>query len=374
MSKKLHVASQGAGTPFSYDIVITDGFRELEALLEPVLKDKSALNSSRKAAIISDSNVFKLYGREVEDILKRMDVSFSSFVFQAGEESKNLDTVQDVYEFLINERFERRDVCIALGGGVVGDLTGFAAATYLRGISFVQIPTSLLSQTDSSIGGKTGVDFRRYKNMVGAFHQPLLCFMNMSTLDTLDRRQFLSGLGEIIKAALIKDRDFYEWLRSDFDKISALDKMTLEEMIYRACEIKRDVVVSDPLEKGERALLNFGHTLGHAVERCTGFSLFHGECVVLGMIAALYISRQRGYISEKDYRDVYKTFEDFGYTMKVTGLSDSLKKEILDTVRSDKKAEAGVVKFILLEDIGNAVIKKDVTREEMERALEIITG
>ena len=372
MSKKLHVSSQGAGTPFSYDIFITDGFRELEALLGPVLKDGHPSDNLRKAALLSDSNVYKLYGKDIEDILVRMGVSFSSFVFPAGEENKSLDTVQDVYEFLINGRFERRDVCIALGGGVVGDLTGFAAATYLRGISFVQIPTSLLAQTDSSIGGKTGVDFRRYKNMVGAFHQPLLCYMNMSALDTLDRRQFLSGLGEIIKAALIKDKGFYEWLKLHSEKIDALDKNVLEDMIYRACEIKRDVVVSDPLEKGERALLNFGHTLGHAVERCAGFTLFHGECVVLGMIAALFISMQRGYISEGEYCDVRETFERFGYTMKVPQNLGISKKDILETVKSDKKAESGVVKFILLEDIGNASIKKDVSREEMEGALEVI--
>ena len=370
MSKKLHVASQGEGAPFSYDIVITDGFRELEALLEPILKDKE--KTAKKVALVSDSNVYKLYGRELEELLNRMSAEFRSFVFPAGEESKNLDTVQDVFEFLITERFERRDLCIALGGGVVGDLTGFAAATYLRGISFIQIPTSLLAQTDSSIGGKTGVDFRMYKNMVGAFHQPLLCYMNMATLKTLDKRQFRSGLGEIIKSALIKDCFFYEWLKSHFDKINALDKETLEEMIYRACEIKRDVVVNDPLEKGERALLNFGHTLGHAVERCAGFSYYHGECVVLGMIAATYISKKRGYISEDEYRDVCETFEKFGYIMKIRENAGISKKEILETVRSDKKSEAGVVKFILLKSIGDAVIDKDVTREEMERALDEI--
>lgn len=370
MSEKLHVASQGTGTPFSYDIVITEGFRELETLLEPILKDDNSLKHVKKAALISDSNVYSLYGQEIKELLNGMGVRICSFVFPAGEESKTLDTVQDVYEFLIKERFERRDICLALGGGVVGDLTGFAAATYLRGISFVQIPTSLLAQTDSSIGGKTGVDFRGFKNMVGAFHQPLLCYMNMSTLDTLDRRQFLSGLGEIIKAALIKDHAFYEWLKLNFDGINTLDKKILKEMIYRACEIKRDVVVNDPMEKGERALLNFGHTIGHAVEKSSGFSLFHGECVVLGMIAALYISMKRGCITETEYAEACDLFKRFGYTTKIRGLS---KEEILDTIRSDKKAEAGIVKFILLEGPGNAVIKKDVTREEMEEGLSVIT-
>lgn len=363
MSKRINVASQQEGDSFSYDIIITNGFRELVGLLEPVLKE------GRKAALISDSNVYKLYGKDMEDILRDTGVSFSSFVFPAGEENKNLDTVQDVYEFLINERFERRDICIALGGGVVGDLTGFAAATYLRGISFIQIPTSLLAQTDSSIGGKTGVDFRKFKNMVGAFHQPVLCYMNMETLATLDRRQFLSGLGEVIKAALIRDKAFYEWIKDHSKEINSLDKEALEEMIYRACLIKREVVQNDPGEKGERALLNFGHTLGHAIERCADFSLFHGECVVLGMIAALYICMRRGYVTEKEYEDVYSLFEGFGYKLKASGLS---RDEVIESSRSDKKSEAGVIKFILLKDIGNAVIKTDVTREELESALDIV--
>ncbi len=363
MSKRIDVTSHKTDDSFSYDIVITDGFRELGSLLEPVLKE------GKKAALISDEQVYGLYGKEIEDILDEMGISCSVFVFAAGEESKNLDTVRDAYEFLIKNRFERRDVCIALGGGVVGDLTGFTAATYLRGISFIQIPTTLLAQTDSSIGGKTGVDFKHFKNMVGAFHQPLLCYMNMSTLKTLDRRQFLSGLGEVIKASLIKDEGFYNWIRSHFAEIDSLEHDALEEMIYRACVIKRDIVQRDPTEKGERALLNFGHTLGHAVEKCAGFSFFHGECVVLGMIAALYISMKRGYITETEYDEAYELFRSFGYTMKIGGLS---KEEVIDAVRSDKKAEAGIVKFILSERIGSAVIVRDVTDQEMEEALDMI--
>lgn len=367
MSKRIDVTSQntniGSDNYFSYDIVISDGFRELGALLEPVL------NGGVKAAVFSDDRVYRIYGKTLESILDNMGVSYHSFVFPSGEESKNLETVSEAYEFLINNHFERRDICIALGGGVVGDLTGFTAATYLRGIDFIQIPTTLLAQTDSSIGGKTGVDLKAYKNMVGAFHQPLLCFMNIETLNTLDRRQFLSGLGEVIKAALIKDKTFYEWIKDNFEKINVLDKDILEEMIFRACLIKRDVVQKDPTEKGERALLNFGHTLGHAIERCAGFSLYHGECVVLGMIAALHISKERGYLTEEEFKDVYDLFEAFGYNLKVSGLS---KADVLETVRSDKKAEEGIVKYILLESIGEGVIKKDITKEEQDMALDVI--
>ena len=369
MSKRIDVTFKdkdlGSDDSFSYDIIIADGFRELDVLLEPVL------NEGRKAALFSDDRVYGIYGPQIELILEKSGVAFQSFVFPAGEESKNLDTVREAYEFLIKNRFERRDVCIALGGGVVGDLTGFTAATYLRGIPFIQIPTTLLAQTDSSIGGKTGVDLKAYKNMVGSFHQPLLCFMNTETLKTLDRRQFLSGLGEVIKSALIKDKDFYEWIKKHFKEINALDETTLEEMIYRACLIKREVVQSDPTEKGERALLNFGHTLGHAIEKCAGFSLYHGECVVLGMTAALHICMERGYVTKEEFDDVYDLFKSFGYTLTVSGLS---KDDILETVKSDKKTEGGVVKFILLENIGCGVIKKDVTPEEQKTALDLILG
>lgn len=189
-----------------------------------------------------------------------------SIIFEAGESQKNLDTVKMIYEKLILAKFDRKDLLVALGGGVTGDITGFTAATYLRGIDFVQIPTSLLAQVDSSIGGKTGVDFDSYKNMVGAFHMPKLVYINVSTLTTLSDEQFISGMGEIIKHGLIKDSAYFDWLIENHDRILARDKDVLMEMIRVSCNIKRVVVENDPTEKGDRALLNFGHTLGHAIE------------------------------------------------------------------------------------------------------------
>ena len=361
MSRRITVSN--GETPI-YDTVLETSF---DGLAEEV--EKISSSTGHKICVVADSTVAELYLEAVKSALQGCGSQVISFVFPAGEEYKNLNVVRDLYEQLILAQFARKDLLVALGGGVTGDLTGFAAATYLRGIDFIQIPTTLLAQTDSSIGGKTGVDFKAYKNMVGAFHQPLLCFMNIETLSTLDRRQFLSGLGEVIKAALIKDRTFYEWIKDNFEKINALDKDILEEMIFRACLIKRDVVQKDPTEKGERALLNFGHTLGHAIERCAGFSLYHGECVVLGMIAALHISKERGCLTEEEFKDAYDLFKAFGYDLKVSGLS---KTDILETVRSDKKAEEGIVKFILLESIGEGVIKKDITKEEQDMALDVI--
>lgn len=361
MSKLINVTD---GSTDIYNIRISNGFQELNEHLKPFLK------LGKKVAIFSDSNVEPIYGDELKNIVTGLGNTCINFTFPAGEESKTLDTVQDAYEFLIKNNFERRDVLIALGGGVVGDLIGFVAATYLRGISFIQIPTTLLSQTDSSVGGKTGVDFRGFKNMVGAFYQPLLCYMNMDSLKTLEKRQYLSGLAEVIKAALIKDAEFFRWIIDNSEDILDLKGDIIEEMIYKACLIKKRVVERDVKEAGERALLNFGHTLGHAIEKWTNFNLFHGECVVIGMIAAMAISRDRGLISHDDFDKTYNFFKSIGYKLTIPFLDID---EIILFSQSDKKMEAGVLKFVLLDGIGNAKIYKDVTEEELRKSLSLVS-
>lgn len=343
-----------------YDIVIEKDFSQLGTAF-------SRLNvTGRKICIVTDSNVGPLYAKAVQEVLETTGNQIFVYTFAAGEESKNLNTVQDLYEFLIENHFDRKDMLAALGGGVVGDLTGFTAATYLRGISFIQIPTSLLAQVDSSIGGKTGVDFRAYKNMVGAFHQPKLVYMNMSTLLSLDTRLFNSGFGEIIKHGLIKDAAYYRWLQNNAAKIQAKDYDALEQMIAGSCNIKRKVVELDPTEQGDRALLNFGHTLGHAIEKLMNFQLYHGECVVLGMIAALNISVTRGHITQAEYDDAIRMFKDYAFPTNVTGISID---DVIRVSKSDKKMEANQIKFILLKQIGNAYIDRTVTDDEMKRSL-----
>ena len=343
-----------------YDIVIEKDFSQLGTAF-------SRLNvTGRKICIVTDSNVGPLYAKAVQEVLETTGNQIFVYTFAAGEESKNLNTVQDLYEFLIENHFDRKDMLAALGGGVVGDLTGFTAATYLRGISFIQIPTSLLAQVDSSIGGKTGVDFRAYKNMVGAFHQPKLVYMNMATLLSLDTRLFNSGFGEIIKHGLIKDAAYYRWLQNNAAKIQAKDYDALEQMIAGSCNIKREVVELDPTEQGDRALLNFGHTLGHAIEKLMNFQLYHGECVVLGMIAALNISVARSHITQTEYDDAIQMFKDYAFPTSVTGISID---DVIRVSKSDKKMEANQIKFILLKQIGNAYIDRTVTDDEMKRSL-----
>ena len=347
----------------SYHIYLEESFAQLEEYISTLKV------SQKRLCLVTDSNVNELYGKEVTMRLAKICAGISIFVFPAGEAYKTLDTVRDLYEHLILEHFERGDMLVALGGGVVGDLTGYTAATYLRGIDFIQIPTTLLAQVDSSIGGKTGVDFDCYKNMVGAFHQPQMVYLNMQVLNTLSEEAFSCGMGEILKHGLIRDGSYYEWTIGHISEIQERDPLILKKLISRSCEIKREVVEKDPTEQGERALLNFGHTIGHAVEKLKNFELFHGQCVSLGIIAAAYISYQRELLSTEEFFEIRDMNIGFGLPISFTGLET---EAIMETTRSDKKMEQGRVKFILLKGIGHAYIEKNVTDDEMRAAINYI--
>ncbi|MCI8417452.1 MAG: 3-dehydroquinate synthase [Lachnospiraceae bacterium] len=349
---------------FCYDIQITDTFAGLSA---PEIGGR--LLEGKRACIVTDSTVAPLYKEQVLRELKKICSKVTLFVFSAGEASKTLDVVRQLYEHLILEQFDRKDVLVALGGGVVGDLTGFTAATYLRGIDFIQVPTTLLAQVDSSIGGKTGVDFDAYKNMVGAFHMPRLVYMNLKTLESLSRRQFASGMGEVLKHGLIKDLSYYTWLLEHMDEIEERKFDALLPMVANSCKIKRAVVEKDPTEQGERALLNFGHTVGHAVEKLKDFRLLHGECVAIGAVAASYVSWKRGWLEEEEFMEIRDMFIGFGLPVRVSGLTS---RDILEATRMDKKMEAGKIKFVLLKTMGEAVVARDVTDEELLAAIDYI--
>lgn len=343
-----------------YDIVFAKDF---EGLLEELAELEI---EKKRLCIVTDSNVDKLYGEEVKELLQNNCLKVCKFVFPAGEDHKTLDTIRDLYTFLIQEGFDRKDMLLALGGGVVGDMTGYAAATYLRGIDFIQIPTTLLAQADSSIGGKTGVDFDGYKNMVGAFKMPRLVYMNLSVLKSLDDRQFYSGFAEVMKHGLIKDSMFYEWLLENMYEICERDVDVLEEMLMRSCSVKKLVVEKDPTEQGDRALLNLGHTIGHAIEKAKNFELYHGECVALGIVAAAYISWKKEMLSMDEYYEIRDMFVPFYLPITVEGINP---EEVLKLTKSDKKMEAGKIKFVLLKKIGKAVIDKTVTDDEILAAI-----
>ena len=320
-----------------YDILFSKDY----SALPDALQSKSLVYAGRRICIVSETNVAPLYADEVVALFRQCGAEVTVFVFPAGEASKNLDVVRQLYEHLILQHFDRKDMLVALGGGVVGDLTGFCAATYLRGIDFIQLPTSLLSQVDSSIGGKTGVDFDAYKNMVGAFYQPKL-------------------------VGLIKDKNYYQEIKDSVSGILARDTDVLENIVYQSCNIKRHVVENDPKEKGERALLNFGHTIGHAIEKLANFRLLHGDCVSIGACAAAFLSMKRGMISPEEYDSIVHTFESYHLPVSLSETDSHINsRQVVSATKLDKKMESGHIKFILLQEIGSAVIDKTVSDDEL---------
>ncbi len=360
MQKTLTVC--GNGEPI-YDIVLDTAFDGLGSRLE-------ALGvRGRRVCVVTDSRVASLYLDQVRDILKAYCRQVVAYIFPDGEESKTLDTVEGLYEVLMENRFDRKDWLVALGGGVVGDLCGFGAATYLRGVSFIQIPTTLLAQVDSSIGGKTGVDVSSYKNMVGAFYMPRLVYTNVSTLLTLSDEQFSSGMGEVIKHGLIQDKAYYQWLLRNKDAIGRRELSVCMEMIAGSDEIKRRVVEQDPTEQGLRALLNFGHTLGHALERQLSFSMLHGHCVGLGCLGAVRLSILKGYLDEDCLLGLRSLMESLGMPVKV---EEILKENVVEDTKSDKKMDGDAIRFILLRSVGEAFVDRTVTEEDMMAALDEI--
>ena len=345
-----------------YNIHFRPDFTDLASVF------KSDLNKEYdNICVVSDSNVASLYLAEVVSIFKSLCDNVYSFSFDAGEASKNLNTVSLLYEHLIMKKFTRNSLLVALGGGVVGDLTGYAAATFLRGIDFIQVPTTLLSQVDSSVGGKTGVDFNQYKNMVGAFKMPKLVYMNIGTLNTLDDANFACGMGEVIKHGLIADAEFYKWLKDNSEVIMSKDYSALAYMVKKNCDIKRNVVEIDPTEKGIRAYLNFGHTLGHAIEKLCNLTLGHGQCVGLGMVCASYLSMKLGNITQAEYEDIIECLKLYNMPVSISDLSAD---DILEASKSDKKMTGKKIKFTILKAIGEAASYLDFTDEDLLEAID----
>lgn len=348
-----------------YNICLRQDFEDFAEIVKSIVNNRKY----DKVCIVTDSNVAKLYLDDLSDKCKTLFDNVYSFVFDAGEAFKNLDTVSKLYEHLIINKFTRKSLLVALGGGVVGDLTGFTASTYLRGIDFIQVPTTLLSQVDSSVGGKTGVDFNQYKNMVGAFYMPKLVYMNLSTLKTLDDNNFICGMGEIVKSALIQDADFYKWLKENKDLINSKNSSMLEYMVEKCCRIKGYVVEVDPKEQGIRTYLNFGHTLGHAIEKMANFNLGHGQCVGLGMVCASYLSKKLGYLTDDEHNDIVNTIKAFNLPIIYSGMTAA---DVLSASKSDKKMVGAKINFTVLKKIGEADNYIDFSEDDLLEAINIV--
>ena len=344
----------------SYPIHIGADLLSRADLLVPHLAQK-------RAVIVTNTTVAPLYLARLTATLQSAGIDVFPVVLPDGEAYKTWETLNLIFDALLTQRAERKTTLIALGGGVIGDMTGFAAASYQRGVPFIQIPTTLLSQVDSSVGGKTGINHPLGKNMIGAFYQPKVVLADTATLETLPARELSAGLAEVIKYGLIWDVEFLSWLETHMDKLRALDEPAIAHAIYRSCEIKAQVVAQDEREGGIRAILNLGHTFGHAIETGMGYgNWLHGEAVGAGMVMAAQTSQRLGWLSEAD---VARTRA----LIKAAGLPDVAPDLGVDTwldyMGHDKKVESGKMRFVLLKKLGEAVITADVPTDVLTGVL-----
>ena len=335
-----------------------------------VLSDKNLVQSAirgNKVAIVTNETVGPLYLERVRQMLSGFEVL--EIALPDGEQYKTLEYLNRIFDALLEKNCNRDITLIALGGGVVGDMTGFAAASYQRGVEFIQVPTTLLSQVDSSVGGKTGVNHVLGKNMIGAFYQPNAVFIDIDTLDTLPDRELSAGLAEVIKYGLIVDAEFFAWLEQHIDELVKRDKAALEQAILVSCRTKADVVAKDEREAGVRALLNLGHTFGHAIEAGMGYGTWlHGEAVAAGMAMAADLSHRMGWISASDQNRVRQLLEQA--SLPVNGPANLEIDTYLDLMAVDKKVQHGKMRFVLLQSIGNAVVTADVDPRLLRKTLE----
>jgi 3-dehydroquinate synthase len=331
------------------------------------LKD---LGFGRKMALITNPTVKKLYGRRVVDSLKAAGFMVMSIEVPDGEQYKNLDWANAIYTALLTNYFDRTSALVALGGGVIGDLTGFAAATFMRGVPFVQVPTTLLAMVDSSVGGKTGVNHPMGKNMIGAFHQPRKVLMDLTVLTSLQMEEFLSGMAEVIKYGVIRDAAFFAYLETNREKILALDIDVMKHLVRRSCEIKAEVVSKDEREGGLRAILNYGHTVGHAIEKAEEYTMRHGHAVAIGMVAAARLALKTGLCDPSVPGRVEQLIKSYGLPTELSSLNRKpTAMGLMDTMRIDKKVEGGKVKFVLPKKIGEVVITKDWDEQQLQELM-----
>lgn len=339
----------------SYDIVIQSGG------LGSLGQRCSAIGLKGVAAIITNPTVAALYGRIVDDSLAAAGFTVVLIEIPDGEEFKNSATLEGVYDGLLSAGVDRNSFIVALGGGVVGDLAGYAAATWLRGIPFVQVPTTLLAQVDSSVGGKTGIDHPKGKNLIGAFYQPRLVLIDVMTLRTLDRRQFRAGLAEVVKYGAVVDLEFFEYIENNVDAVIAMEPDVLVEIVLRSCRMKARVVELDEKEFGLRAILNYGHTLGHAFESLSGYrGLVHGEAIAIGMALAAEVSSALGHCSRNDVDRIVALIVRCGLSVTPP---EFVRQELLNALTADKKSKSGFITFICNRGIGMYAMSQHTPEE-----------
>ena len=344
----------------SYQIHIGSG------LLEQTIPRLTEIGVSGKLVIITNPVVKKLYGQSLEQTLASNGFEVTTLEVPDGEEHKSLDTAGRLYHELSNAYAERTTPILALGGGVIGDLAGFVAATYQRGVPLVQIPTTLLAQVDSSIGGKVAVNHGQLKNNIGAFYQPRVVITDTGTLKTLDTGEFNNGLAEVIKSAVVRDAEFFAFIEENLDNIKSLDTDALEEVVFRSAKIKAEIVEKDERDLGLRSILNYGHTAGHAIETASDFKTTHGEAVAIGMLVAGRISQRLGIMDKNELSRLQAVIARAGLPTSMPELNT---ERIIEAMRHDKKIAQGKIRFVLPRKIGEVFITDEVSPRLLEEVL-----
>ena len=326
-------------------------FNSMDELLKIVKKIPSG-----NVLLLTDKKIFSFYSGIVKDFCSKLDAKY--IILPVGEKQKSLKTANKIYTFLLENNYHRNTILIAFGGGVIGDLTGFIASTYMRGVRFIQVPTTLLAQVDSSVGGKVAVNHPLCKNSIGAFYQPEFVYINLNVLNTLSKKDYLSGLGEVIKYGLIKNRDFFFFLKENKQEILNRNISLLEKITYISCKIKSEIVSKDEKEKGLRTILNLGHTLGHAIESASKFKIMHGKSISIGTVFATYLSKNMGILKEDFVNLLYKMYKSYGIIKKIPYFDEDL---LISLMLKDKKNFSEGITFVLPVKIGEVIVQKNIS-------------
>ncbi len=345
-----------------YDVIISESFLELKSIIE----EKYNFN---KILFLTDDIVEKYYLSDLMDILS--DKEIFSYVIKNGETSKNLDVIKNIYEFALNNNLDKTTLVISLGGGVVGDIAGFFSSTYYRGLKYIQIPTTLLSQVDSSVGGKTGVDLIGFKNIIGTIYQPEMVFINLATLKTLNNEQFSCGMAEIIKYSVGFDNSLFKYINKNINNIKKLEMTNIRYIVKRSLEIKAKIVEEDELENGKRALLNLGHTFGHSIEKISEFKYTHGEAIAIGTMMSLNLSKKLNYINDKEIKKIKDMYLTFDLPVTLNGYKDY---DIYKNMISDKKKRDNKLNICVIDELGSCIIKNTFTKNEIIEAIKVQNG
>jgi len=344
-----------------YDVLVG------ENIFPQLLKRINLLSLNKNIFFVIDKNVFELHTQRINTIIKSYKGKSTRLIIEVNEKLKSFKTMEVIYKELLTNDYSRDTLLVAIGGGIIGDVCGFVAATFSRGIQYIQIPTTLLAAVDSSVGGKTGINFAGTKNIIGAFKQPELVIIDINFLQTLQHDELLSGLGEIVKYGYLTNKKFHNYIKKNIIKIFQKEKTVLKRIINESVQFKGDVVVSDEKESGKRKMLNLGHTFAHAFEVGSRYKLKHGQAVIVGIASALYLSNKLGFVSQTKLNDLLELIRLFKDEIVIDNLN---KKLLLTTMQRDKKNKDGKIKFVLLNDIGNIILDVEAKKEEIIFAIE----